>query len=121
MITTRQSDPALACAAFLSIAVVGFFYVKWLPYYNRAFVAAASHSVGQSILMGRAASPPAASLAAAFDYALAYGKAIWQAMALGLFLGSGIQALLPVTWVAKALGNTGLGVSPRGACWRFPA
>lgn len=92
---------------FAIIAIVGLFYVKWFPYYNRAFVAAAGHSIGQSILMGGAASPPAPSLEAALGYALAYGKSIWQAMVLGLLLGSAIQALLPVDWVATMLGRTG--------------
>jgi len=96
----------LRWAAFLSIAIVGLLYVKWLPYYSRAFIAAAEHSIGQSILMGTDAAPPPPSLAAAFGYALAYGKAIWQAMLLGLLLGSAIQALVPADWVTRMLGKT---------------
>ena len=108
--TRQQADSvALRVAVFLVLATVGLFYVKWLPYYNRAFVAAADHSIGNSILMGTAASPPAPSWDAALGYALAYGKAIWQAMVLGLLLGSGIQALLPADWVARVLGKTGFG------------
>ena len=84
MNATRQTDVTLRWIIFLLIAIVGLLYVKWLPYYNRAFVAAANHSIGQSILMGKAARPPAPSLNAALDYAFAYGKAIWQAMVLGL-------------------------------------
>jgi hypothetical protein len=99
----------LRWAVFLTIAIVGLFYVKWFPYYNRAFVAAANHSIGNSILMGTAAAPPEPSWSAALDYALAYGKAIWQAMLLGLLLGSAIQALVPVDWVARVLGNTNFG------------
>lgn len=95
----------LRWCAFLSIAIVGLLYVKWLPYYSRAFLAAAEHSIGQSILMGTDAAPPPPSFAAAFGYALAYGKAIWQAMLLGLLLGSGIQALLPGDWVTRVLGK----------------
>jgi uncharacterized membrane protein YraQ (UPF0718 family) len=108
--TRQQADNvALRVAVFLVLAAVGLFYVKWLPYYNRAFVAAADHSIGNSILMGTAASPPAPSWDAALGYALAYGKAIWQAMVLGLLLGSAIQALLPADWVARVLGKTGFG------------
>jgi uncharacterized membrane protein YraQ (UPF0718 family) len=92
---------------FLAITIVGLFYVKWFPYYNRAFVAAADHSIGNSILMGTAAAPPAPSWNAALDYAWAYGKAIWQAMLLGLLLGSAIQALLPYHWIARVFGKTG--------------
>lgn len=109
MNATRQSEMTLRWIVFLTLAVVGLFYVKWFPYYNRAFVAAADHSIGKSILMGTAAAPPAPSWDAAFGYALAYGKAIWQAMVLGLLLGSAIQALLPADWVARLLGKTGFG------------
>jgi uncharacterized membrane protein YraQ (UPF0718 family) len=120
MVTTRQTNPALAWMTFLSLAVVGLFYVKWYPYYNRAFVAAVSHSIGQSILMGPAAEPPVPSVSAALDYAWAYGKAIWQAMILGLLLGSAIQALLPVNWVAKALGKTGFSSVAAGGMLALP-
>jgi hypothetical protein len=104
----------------LLIAVIGLFYVKWFPYYNRAFVAATNHSIGSSILMGTAASPPAPSLRSALDYAWAYGKAIWQAMVLALLLGSAIQALLPVRWVAKVLGRTGFGSAAAGGLLAIP-
>ncbi|MDB5786547.1 MAG: hypothetical protein JWQ50_6462, partial [Caballeronia mineralivorans] len=89
--TLRQPRVAIGWITFLLIAVVGLFYVKWFPYYNRAFVAASQHSIGKSILMGTAASAPAPSWQAALDYAIAYGKAIWQAMVLGLLLGSAVQ------------------------------
>jgi uncharacterized protein len=105
---------------FLFIAVVGLFYVKWFPYYNRAFVAAANHSIGSSILMGTAASPPAPSWDTAVSYALAYGKAIWQAMVLGLLLGSAVQALLPVEWVAKLLGKSGFSSVAKGGLLAIP-
>ena len=104
---TKSVNPVAGWMVFLLIAVAGLFYVKWFPYYNRAFVAAANHSIGSSILMGTAASPPVPSWDAALNYALAYGKAIWQAMVLGLLLGSALQALLPVEWVARLLGQTG--------------
>jgi uncharacterized membrane protein YraQ (UPF0718 family) len=109
MHASQQAGFALRWMAFLLVVVAGLFYVKWFPYYNRAFVAAANHSIGSSILMGTAAAPPAPSWDAALGYALAYGKAIWQAMVLGLLLGSGIQALLPVDWVARILGKAGFG------------
>jgi len=118
--TLRQPRVALGWMTFLLIAVVGLFYVKWFPYYNRAFVAASQHSIGKSILMGTAASAPAPSWQAAIDYAVAYGKAIWQAMVLGLLLGSAIQALLPVNWVARLLGRTGFGSAVAGGLLAVP-
>lgn len=117
---SRQANPALKWMTFLLIAVAGLAYVKWTPYYHRVFVAASQHAIGQSILMGTAASPPAPTWDAALGYAMAYGKAIWQAMVLGLLLGSGVQALLPPQWVAKALGGSGFGSVATGGLLSIP-
>ncbi|KVE33916.1 permease [Burkholderia sp. TSV86] len=122
MTTSRSLNPhpALGLAAFVLLVVAGLFYVKWFPYYHKAFVAADHHSIGQSILMGAAAQPPEPSLKAALDYAWAYGKAIWQAMVLGLLLGSAVQALLPAQWVTRALGGTGFGSVAAGGLLALP-
>ncbi|WP_454691452.1 permease [Achromobacter aloeverae] len=116
----RAAPSALGIAVFVLLAVAGLFYVKWSPYYQRAFVAAEHHAIGASILMGAEAAPPAPSLSAALDYALAYGKAIWQAMVLGLLLGSAVQALLPRRWIVRALGGTGLGSVVAGGLLSVP-
>lgn len=107
MPAAMQTSRTARFMVFVLLAVAGLFYVKWHPYYGRAFTAAAQHSIGHSILMGDAASAPAPSWSAALGYALAYGKAIWQAMVLGLLLGSGVQALLPAHWVGRVLGGRG--------------
>ncbi|HWT36853.1 MAG TPA: permease [Paraburkholderia sp.] len=122
MNTTRPtSSPAASTwPIFVLLAIVGLFYVKWFPYYHRAFTAASTHSIGASILMGTAASPPTPSWNAALGYALAYGKAIWQAMVLGLLLGSAVQALLPAHWVARLLGKTGFGSVAAGGLLALP-
>ncbi|WP_321841833.1 permease [Paraburkholderia bannensis] len=115
-----QAQPGYGWAIFVLLAVAGLFYVKWFPYYHRAFTAEATHSIGKSILTGGADSAPAPSVKAALDYALAYGKAIWQAMVLGLLLGSGVQALLPVRWVARVLGQRGFGSVAAGGLLSVP-
>jgi uncharacterized protein len=96
---------ALGLTALALVAVVGLYHVKWGPYYHRAYIAAAQHSIGASIISGRAAQAPVPSWHAALDYAWAYGKAIWQAMILGLLLGSGVQALVPRDWLARLFGR----------------
>lgn len=101
------ANPALRWMIFLTLVVFGLFYVKWFPYYQRAFFAAAHHSIGSSILTGTAANPPPPSLHAALDYARTYGKAIWKALVLGLLVGSAIEVLIPSQWVARALGAAG--------------
>ncbi len=97
---------AVRWMAFLAVVVLGLFYVKWFPYYQRAFFAAAHHSIGSSILTGAAANPPPPSLHAALDYAQVYAKAIWKALVLGLLVGSAIQVLIPSRSIARALGAT---------------
>ncbi len=95
----------LGLAAILVIAVAGLFYVKWSPYYHRAFAVAISHSLGASIVSGQEAAPPPPSFGAALDYAQRYFKAIWQAMVLGLLLAASIEAFLPRNWLARILGS----------------
>jgi len=121
MNTAAPEVGRLRWITFLLIAVAGLFYVKWSPYYHRAFVAASNHAIGNSILMGTASSPPAPSLDAAISYAMSYGKAIWQAMLLGLLLGSGVQALIPPLWIARVLGKSGFGSVVAGGLLSIPA
>jgi uncharacterized membrane protein YraQ (UPF0718 family) len=117
-----QRSPAYSYGwpVFALLAIAGLFYVKWFPYYHRAFTAEATHSIGKSILTGGAAGTPEPSFAAALDYAWAYGKAIWQAMVLGLLLGSAVQALLPARWVARVLGRHGFGSVAAGGLLAVP-
>ena len=92
-------------ALLILVALAGLYYVKWNPYFQRAFVAASKHSIGASIVSGKAAAPPAPSWQAAWEYAVAYGKAIWQAMVVGLVLAAGVQTLVPRDWIARLLGH----------------
>jgi len=107
-------------AVLLLVAVVGLWYVKWDPYYARAFVAAAKHSIGASIVTGADAAPPPPSWQAAWSYAWAYGLAIWKAMVLGLVLGAGVQALLPRDWLARVVGRMTFGSVALGGLAAMP-
>jgi uncharacterized membrane protein YraQ (UPF0718 family) len=100
----RASLAGLLVLAALFIG--GLYYVKWGPYYHRAFVAASQHSLGTSIVSGKLATPPPPSVEAALGYAWAYGKSIWQAMILGLLLGAGVQALVPRDWLLRLFAST---------------
>ena len=90
---------AWSIAAFTVIVVGGLFYAKWQPYYHKAFLAAAKHSIGGSIISGHASAPPPASWHAAVEYAFAYGKAIWQAMIVGLLVAASVLA----AWMSEIL------------------
>jgi hypothetical protein len=120
MSEARSLNPAPRWILFLALTVAGLAYVKWLPYWDRGFVAAAKHSIGASILMGSAAKAPSPSWDAALGYSLAYGKAIWKALVLGLLLGSGVQALLPADWVSRTLGKTSFGSAVAGGLLSLP-
>jgi uncharacterized membrane protein YraQ (UPF0718 family) len=111
---TADSKPTAALSAktlilfpvlFLLVAIIGLFIVKWSPYYDRVFVAAANHSIGASIITGKTAAAPAPSWDAALNYAIAYFTAVWKAVVLGLLLGSLVQVLIPRHWVARAFGG----------------
>ena len=88
-------------SALFALAIGGLFYVKWSPYYARVFVAARDHTLGASIVSGNLPVPPDVGWQAGLAYSLAYLKAIWQAMVLGLVIGSGIEALLPRMMFAR--------------------
>ncbi|HEX3701421.1 MAG TPA: permease [Phenylobacterium sp.] len=120
MSAARSLNPTPRLVLLGAVAVVGLAYVKWLPYWDKAFVAASQHAIGPSILMGKAAHAPAPSWDAALAYALAYGKAIWKAMVLGLVLGAGVQALLPADWVRRLLGNSRFGSALAGGLLALP-
>ena len=105
----RRPNPgaAIGVVIFVLLAVAGIFYVKWDPYFHKAFVAAAHHSIGSSIVSGSSATAPALGWKAAWDYMIQYGKAIWKALIVGLLLGAGVQALLPRDWLLRVLGGAG--------------
>lgn len=80
---------------FFALAIAGLFFVKWSPYYAKGFLAAHNHSLGGSIVSGKLPASPAVGLQAGLDYSIAYMKAIWQALLLGLALGAGLETALP--------------------------
>jgi uncharacterized membrane protein YraQ (UPF0718 family) len=58
-VDAESISPLAGVSVILVIAVLGLFYVKWLPYYQRAWSAFASQSIGPSVLTGGG---PAAAL-----------------------------------------------------------
>ncbi len=88
-------------AIFLVTLAAGLLYVKWLPYYAKSFIALSHHTIGASIVSGKAAAPPAVGLAAAWSYAVTYYSLIWQALALALVAGATIQVLVPRRWIHR--------------------
>lgn len=93
---------------FFVIAIAGLIIVKWWPYWHKSFVAANTHSIGASIVSGKSVQPQAVGFAAAWQYALAYFKAVWQAVVLALIIGASIQVLVPRAWLVRMLGGSGV-------------
>ncbi|KIQ60526.1 MULTISPECIES: permease [Pseudomonas] len=103
-------------ALFLLVACVGLYYVKWSPYYLKAFVAADNHSIGGSILNDAQTAP----LTAALAYAQVYFLAIWKAAVLAVILGSLLQVLIPRDWLLRLFGRAGFASTLRGGLFALP-
>lgn len=101
--TPRTLKTIIFVVLFVIIAIAGLSYVKWWPYYEKAFKAAANHSIGSSILGSDVSAAP--SWSSAIEYAAAYFKSVWKAAVLGILLGSLVQVLLPSKWLYKVLGK----------------
>ncbi|PWW06002.1 permease [Mangrovibacter plantisponsor] len=119
-----QSAPAERVSAFawwkpvlfFLVMAVGLWYVKWQPYYFKAFTAAETHSIGHSIIAQAETHP----FQSAIDYSVVYFLAVWKAAVLGVLLGSLIQVLLPRNWLLKTLGQTRFGGTLFGALFALP-
>lgn len=120
--SARMIDKKAAALAilFLAVAIAGLTYVKWIPYYHKAFNAAANHSIGASIVSGKNPVAPDPSWQAAWDYAKAYYKSVWKAAIFGILLGSLVQVLLPSQWLVRVLGKTTFGSTLIGGLASIP-
>lgn len=103
-------------ALFVLVACVGLYYVKWSPYYLKAFVAADNHSIGASIINDQQSDP----LIAALAYAKVYFLAIWKAAVLAVILGSLLQVLIPRDWLLRLFGRAGFASTLRGGLFALP-
>ena len=103
-------------ALFFLVVIVGLWFVKWQPYYGKAFTAAETHSIGKSILAQADANP----FKAAWDYAAVYFLAVWKAAVLGVLLGSLIQVLIPRDWLLRTLGQSRFRGTLSGVLFSLP-
>lgn len=117
--SSRSKRTIIFVIAFFLIAIAGLAYVKWIPYYGKSFLAATTHSIGDSIL-GDPSATGSFSWESATSYALTYFKAVWKAAVLGIILGSLIQVLLPANWLLKLLGKTSFGSTAIGGLSALP-
>lgn len=113
---TARAWPLWKPILFLLVVAIGLYYVKWQPYYGKAFVAADTHSIGKSILANADSSP----WLAAWHYALVYFTAVWKAAVLGVLLGSLVQVLIPRDWLLRTLGHPRFSGTLLGAAIALP-
>lgn len=97
-------DLLLVVLFLVAVATLTFF-VKWHPLFLKSDKAASLHSAGKSIITGTSSSSPK-GWHAALDYALTYGKAIWQALVLGLVTAAGVQEVVPRDWLLRLFGRS---------------
>jgi len=105
--TNRQNTRAylVGTLIFVTMAVVGLYIVKWFPYWGKAHIVAATHSIGPSIVSGSGVAAPVVGWGAAWSFTLAYFNAVWTAVVLALLLGATIQVFVPRKWLLQLVGK----------------
>ncbi|CAK9883763.1 MAG: hypothetical protein XXXJIFNMEKO3_00136 [Candidatus Erwinia impunctatus] len=122
MIRSTSSPSSLSTVSwwkpvlFFAVVIIGLAYVKWQPYYLKAFIAADTHSIGKSIL----AVPEQSAWQSALGYAQVYFLAVWKAAVLGILLGSLVQVLIPRNWLLRTLGQPRLSGTLYGTLLSLP-
>jgi hypothetical protein len=116
--TLRLDGPSVATRRlvfgtllFVALFVIGLFIVKWSPYWHKVHVAAVTHSIGSSIVSGKSTQAPAVGIAAAWQYALTYYKAVWQALLLAIILGATVPVFVPRKWLHRLIGGNSFGAT----------
>lgn len=118
-----------ACSTILVgagvVAVVGvvlLLWAKWLPYTDKVSgLLAGDVWSGDSVLDAAGEPGSAPSLRAGWEFTLAYGAKVWKALVAALVIAALTEALLPRTWLLRALvGRSPLGASLRGGLASMP-
>ncbi|WP_244275446.1 permease [Mycobacterium europaeum] len=101
----RRASVAFGVFVALAVSAVGLLWAKWAPYAAKAAAAHRSrHWSGSSILTAggvHAGDRPTWHAAATFFHA--YVSSIWPALIVALLISASVQALLPRSWLPRAL------------------
>ncbi|MCO7220646.1 permease [Klenkia sp. PcliD-1-E] len=98
----------------VALLVVGLWWAKYGPYAGKVPAVVGSHDLGASIITGGDRTAPPVSLAAGWDFTVAYTAAIWKALVVGLVLAAAVQVLLPASWLRRVLGGPDAGTARGG-------
>lgn len=105
----RRGNVAAGVFVTLAVFVAGLLWAKWLPYAGKAAAAHHTHRwSGSSVLTVGGVHPgdrPTWHAAASFFHA--YVASIWPALVVALLISASVQALMPRTWLPRALNRPG--------------
>ncbi|OBB91055.1 permease [Mycobacterium sp. 852002-30065_SCH5024008] len=105
----RRGNVAVGVFVTLAVFVAGLLWAKWLPYAAKAVTAHRTHHwSGSSILIiggVHAGDHPTWHAAATFFHA--YVSSIWPALVVALLISASVQALMPPSWLPRALNRRG--------------
>lgn len=103
--TLQRTDVAFGVLFASAVFVTGLLWAKWLPYVTKAMSAGRTHHwSGRNILTAgsvHAGDSPSWRAAATFFHA--YWSSIWPALVVALLISASVQALLPHSWLPRAL------------------
>lgn len=106
----RRGTVAIGVAVTLVVFVAGLLWAKWLPYAAKALKAQRTHRWPASNILTvggvRAGDGPTWHAAATFLHA--YFLSIWPALVVALLVSASVQALLPSSWLPRALNRRGV-------------
>jgi uncharacterized protein len=89
----------------LVVFVAGLLWAKWMPYAAKGLTVQRTHHwSGSSILaVGGVRSGDGPTWHAATTFSHTYFSSIWQALVVALLISASVQALLPQSWLPRAL------------------
>lgn len=111
---TDRRRLALLGGLAVVLLVGGLWWAKYGPYAGKVPAVLDSHDLGASIVTGGGDAAPPVSLAAGWDFTVAYTAAIWKALVVGLVLAAAVQVLLPASWLRRVLGGPDAGIARSG-------
>ncbi|KBZ63552.1 hypothetical protein K875_02262 [Mycobacterium [tuberculosis] TKK-01-0051] len=101
----QRADVAWGVLAASAVFVIGLFWAKWTPYVTKAMSAGHTHHwPARNILsVGSVHAGDSPSWHAAATFFHAYWSSIWPALVVALLISASVQALLPSSWLPRAL------------------
>ncbi len=112
---------AISLTVFSAVLVAGETWAKWWPYGHKVAKIVGTHVYpGKSILDAAGPAGAAPTWAHAWNFTVAYGKSVWMALVAALFIGAGIQTLLPKRAFTRVFASTGTRGSFYGAVAALP-